>query len=245
MATYADNGIEIIAHLPGHSKDAFRSIWQIESLRIAKTDDGFWIKGFSSEDLKNPILYTIPNLQWFELKDHFLYVKGRRVPERKGPSGLLWSPIQQALTIELPSYNENLFEVNGKLNVELSLSSEEQETSASIVKLDELLVYVDTVPEHFFNTLKWCKMGDNEAILIGTTVLQIVSKRFWKVGTLFIPAGFDFHYSFLKDLLTDLKQKSETTDFWIFNQEGYHFALPQALLVPLTRSSVKSSLAKC
>jgi hypothetical protein len=245
MATNASNSIEFIAHLPTKSKDDFRQIWHLESVQIAKSDDGFWLKGFSQEDLKSTVVRSMLKLKLFELRDNLLFEKENRVPERKMPSGLLWHPIQRALKIDLPSFNENFFEVNGKLNIEFKLSSEEQQVWASIVKFDDLHKYVDSIPNHYFNDVLWCKYGSDQVFLLGTKVLPIISKRYWKFQDLLIPVGYDLKYPFLKQIIIDFKNKSEKDEFWIFNSDEHYIAVPKDQLIPMSRSSVKFTIQEC
>ena len=242
MATNANDSVEIIAHLPIKSKDDFRQIWHLKSVQIAKSDDGFWLKGFSQEDLNSIAVRSILNLNIFELRDNLLFHKKNRIPERKMPSGLLWHPIQRALKIELPSFNENLFEVNGKLNIGFKLSSEEQKVWASIVKLDDLYRYVDTVPNHYFNDIQWCKYGSDQVFLLGTKVLPLISTRYWKFQDLLIPVGYDLKHPFLKQIIADFKNKSEKKEFWIFNSDEHYFSVPKDQLIPMSRSSVKFTI---
>lgn len=245
MATNARDSIEIIAHLPTRFKDDFRQIWHLESVQIAKSDDGFWLKGFSPEDLKSVTVRSMLHLRLFELRDNLLFQKGNRVPERKIPSGLLWHPIQRALKVELPSFNENLFKINGKLNIEFKLSSEEHEVSASIAKMADLAKYVDSVPNHYFNEMKWSKYGSDQAVLFGSKVLPLVSARYWQFQDLFIPVGSDFKYPFLKQIIIDYKNTSGKDEFWIFNSDEHYIAVPKDQLIPMSRSSVKRTIQEC
>lgn len=245
MATDANNGIEIIAHLPTNAQEVFRQIWHMASIQIAKTDDGYWMKGFSHEDLVSAAVRSLPNIQLFELKEQLLYIKGNRVPERKLPSGMLWHPIQRALKITLPSFNENLFEINGKLRIELKSTSEEQEVFASVVKLDDLLKYVDSVPNHSFNDLKWCIFDTVHAFLVGPKVLPLVSTRYWKFQDLLIPVGYDLKHSFFKQIINDFKAKSGKDEWWVINPSQAYFAIPNDHLTPLNRASVKFTALSC
>lgn len=245
MATDAHNGIEIIAHLPTNSRETFRQIWHLDSIHIAKTDDGYWLKGFSHEDLGSAALRSMPNLHLFELKEQLLYKKGNRVPERKLPTGMLWHPIQRALKITLPSFNENLFEIHGKLTIELKSTSEEQAVFASVVKLDDLSKYVDTVPNHYFNDLKWCIFDAVHAFLVGPKVLPLVSTRYWKFHNLLIPVGYDFKHPFLKQIIIDSKTKSVKDEWWVLDPSADYFAIPNDHLIPLNRASVKFTTQTC
>jgi hypothetical protein len=245
MATHVGNGVESIAHLPGSSYEVFRQVWHLDSLRIAKTDDGFWLKGLTAEDIKRAEVRSILNLQFFELKELFLYLKGNLVPERKMPSGLLWHPIQQALKVDLPSFNENLFEVPGSLNLEFIPSSDEQDIFMSIVMKADLLKYVDSVPQHFYNELKWCVFGKEQAILLGVKIPSIVSVRYWKYKHLLLPVGYSFKYEFLKEVVNELHKKAGQNDYWVFNNAGSFFSLPQDPLSQMSRSSVKQTILEC
>lgn len=245
MATDVDDSIDVIVHLQEKSQDAFREIWHLENVRIAKTDAGYWLKGFTSQDLKSKEVRSISNLKIYEVNGNFLYLNGNRVPERKVPVGLLWHPIQQALKVDLPSFNENLFDVTGKLKIEFALSSDEQVMAASIVKVKELNMYVDSVPQHYFNDLSWCVLGKDQAVLLGSKILPMVSQRYWKYKNLLIPVGYDFKYGFLKEVVTNLQYKSNDNNFWVFDVSGTYFSLSKDLLVPMNRSSVKQTFLEC
>jgi hypothetical protein len=245
MATHADNSVENIIHLSQNSPEPFRQIWHLEAVRIAKTDDGYWLKGLSSEDLRSTEIRSILNLQIFELRDQFLYLIGKRVPERKMPSGVLWHPIQQALKVDLPSFNENLFDVPGKLTVELEVSSQEREIYASIVKKNDLYTYVDSVPQHYYSDLTWCIFGGDQAIMIGSKVLPIVSVRYWKYKRLLLPVGYDFKYDFLKEVLSELQKKEVSNDYWVVDSAGCYFSISEEILIPMSRISVKHTLQEC
>lgn len=245
MATDVDNSIEFIAHLQEKTHEVFRQIWHLENVRIAKTDAGYWLKGFSSDDVNTKEVRSFMNLQMYELRDNFLYLKGNRVPERKMPSDLLWHPIQQALKIDLPSFNENLFEVAGKLIIEFDICSEEHEVCAAIVKINDLNTYVDSVPQHYFNSLSWCVIGSDQALLFGTQILPLVSDRFWKYKNLLIPVGYDFRYGFLKEIVMEYQNNFEQDNLWVFDVSGNYFSVSNDLLTHLNRASVKQTFLEC
>lgn len=245
MAAHVSDSLEMIAHLPISSKEAFRQVWHLESLQIARTDDGYWLRGFSPEDLNDAAVRTLPDLRFYELRDTFLYLKKNRVPERKLPSGLLWHPIQRAFDVTLPSFNNNLFEVKGSLDISFSVSSEERPISASIVRLDDLLRYIDTTPQYVYQAMYWCKFGSDHAFLYGALTLPIVSKRYWSYHTIMLPVGYDLEFPFLKRVLQQLNASKDQTIFWIFDSEQQYQGIAKEHLIPLTRSSVKYSLQQC
>lgn len=245
METDARGSVERVALVSAGSKEYFRDIWHVESIQIGKTDDGFWLKGFSQEDVKRVELRAIPGVQFFELKGQFLYLPGNRVPERKFPLGVLWHPIQQALKVELPSFNENLFTVEGDIQVELAPHSVEQPAKAFIVELDELVRLMNLVPSNQYQQTSWCVFGENKALLLSKTVFPIVSNRFWQHEDLFIPVGYDFKYSYLKSIISKSQKLATSESFWLFDTDGTYAAIPKSSCQPLSRASVQLTLQQC
>jgi len=245
MAANVGNSVETIVFSSHESSDAFRAIWPIASLRIAKSEHGFWLKGFTKEDLKLPSFLAMGHIQIFDFKDPFLFLPGNQVPERKLPSGLLWHPIQTALKIKLPSFNENLFQVPGQLDLEFQSSIVERDATASLVSRSDLLKYVDSTAQHVYTKNLWCLFGEEMALVIGSEVLPLVSQRFWSYKNLLLPVGFDFNYDFLKDIVVDLQTKGQGNLFWLFESNGRLIEVDKEALVFLTRSSVKMTLQAC
>lgn len=245
MEADARGAVEFIVYSPVGAHDSFRDIWHFDKVQIAKTDDGYWLKGFSAEQLRSVELRSIPKLRLFELKNQMLYLVGNKVPERKFPVGVLWHSIQQALRLELPSFNENLFDINGNIHVELTTSSEEHPTKASLVSLNELETFMSRVPSNEYSPATWCLFDQSKALVLSTHVFPMVSDRYWEMNGLFIPVGYTFKYSYLQTLISQVKQVKAPEKLWVFDQNGDYTEISNESCQELTRGSLKLTLQKC
>lgn len=241
MAGDAAVDTRMIGYISREHEHSLESLWPFADLTVARSEDGYWIRGFKESILQDKEVQSAPMLRMYRFEEPFLYLGKNRVPERKLPHGLLWTPIQTAFRLKLPSHNENLFEVKGNLIVSLVSSKQERKVAASIVDLKALKRYVDTEPQFFFNHLNWCILNEKSALLLGAKVLPIPSQRYWSDQGLYLPSGFAFQHSYLATILSLEQQKA--TDYWFFREDGSHYKVDSNALVPLTRSSVKSTTA--
>lgn len=239
MATDVGNRLRLV-FLPRERKSELRKIWHLKHLSIASSNDGFWIKGIGQKENDLIEARKLIDSTQYEVVDGFLFLPGNKVPDKREVKGLLWSDIQSLVRLELPSFNENLFEVNGQIDAELVPVSDVQEVAASIMNVDDLSLFVNRNPSYMFDSCDWCLIEDNQGVVFGDRIFSIVSNRFWQFDSLLVPTGFDFSSELTKRIYNDtLKQTDDA--YFIFDRSGSYLTIPKDKLVPLTRSSFKQT----
>lgn len=221
-------------------KKLLASIRNWDSVKIAYTETAIWLKGFSEEQLKSPLLLQIPHLVFYEVKDNLLFPKGSLLPAKKVPSALLWSSIDRALPVELPSLNHNFFGIQEKIKVAIVKSEKERQATALLTYTGRLKDYVLTAPEVRLKPLQWTLIND-KALVLGTPVLPVNGITFWQKKDHLLPTGYDFEWDVLFETISKKINKNNTAII-VWNTDGTHFLLPKESLVPLSISSLRLTL---
>ncbi|MBL7746324.1 MAG: hypothetical protein JNM19_02755 [Chitinophagaceae bacterium] len=236
----ADNLVTYITRIPVAEEASIAFIRHWKNLGVAFDGDTIWMKGFSQEQINSPSLRQIPYVELYEQKGGLLFKKGKLVPERKIPGGLLWNPVQRAFPVLPGDLNHNYFGIQQKLTMRIVPAPDEQAATALLT--DKMIAkdYVTRSAAVRLQPLRWCLIGD-KAFFSGTPLLSIPGVAYWEYQGNYLPAGYHFEFPTLaKHIYRRLSPGGESKILW-FSDSSY-LLLPVKNLVPLSVSSARLSI---
>jgi len=219
MAKDSSNVIkEFWAEIPRIDEDFLGSIRDWKNVQIAPDDEVIWLKGFTDEQAVSSEIQQLPNFLLYELREGLLFRKDALVPSKKVRTALLWTPIDKALKLTFPISNNNFFEIDEKIEVQLKQSEEEQPAIALLSSISEIKYRIIEIPKFKLEKLDWIVIND-QALFIGNPMLSFPGKTFWTKDNHLLPTGFDFEF---KNLSSLLQQKyNATQEKWLlWNEDG-------------------------
>lgn len=239
MAQDASNDINYYLVIDGIHKADLANIRHWNNLKIAFDENRVWVKDFSYAQINSIEVKSIPYKKSFYAKHGKLFLQGSLLPDRNIPS-LLWTPIDRAIPIRLPSFNHNYFGVQEKVPINLVPSDREEEAVAMITGIVALQQYIETAPAIRLQKLMWVILDNDKVLLHGRPLLPIAGNVFWKQKDFLIPAGFNFDLFLLIDPLNNLiNPKNNYLVVW--DTVGTYFLVDKNDMQPLSISSFRSS----
>jgi len=218
-------------------KDFLGTIRHWDNLKVAHESDVIWVKDFSFEQISSPEILQIPYAKLYELKENLLFRKGKLLPVKKLPSGLLWTPILRALSVSLPKFNHNFFGIDQKVKITLKPSENTKEAYALLVDYEELKTYIESAPKYRLEPLRWIVV-DKKALIIGTPLLPLKGSTYWFENNFLVPSGYDFEWNVLTKIIQQkLNQAEENMVLW--NTDNTYSNIPIINIKPLSISSFR------
>lgn len=234
-----DNLNSYIASIAVAEEASLFAIRQWRNLSVAFDGDTIWIKGFSREQAFSSYLKQIPFIDLYEQREGLLFKKGKLVPERKMPRGLLWNPVQHAFPVSVGEVNHTFSGINQKVPVRIVPAATEQFATALLTEMDVAEDYITRSAAVRLQPLRWCIVG-TKAFFVGTPLLSIPGTAYWLHNGNFIPAGYDFEFPALgKSIYQRLDPERDSNVIWF--TDSRYVLLPVKNLVPLSVSSFRLS----
>ncbi len=165
-----------------------------------------------------PAVQSIPDKNIWQQRGDFLFKTGDLLPQKR-VSDLEWEDLKSALPLTLPAQNFNFFGVREKLPVQLVRSEKEEPVVALLLPLETLHSYIQTAPAVRLQGLTWTVLKSENALILGTPILPLPGKAFWKSGSLLLPAGWGFGFPALAQTIAEM-QKLEAPDSLCFWEAG-------------------------
>lgn len=203
MAENASNDISYYLLLNDTHKSDLAEIRQWNNLKAAFDGGWIWIKDLDYAQVNSVEVKSIPYKTVFYEKQGKLFPQNSLLPDRTVPA-LLWTPIDRALPVKLPSFNHNYFGVREKIEMCLVPSRTEEEAEAMIIGIDILEHYMTTAPAVRLQNLKWVLLNNDTILLLGKPLLPLTAAVYWKRDNFILPAGYDFELYLLSDALNAL-----------------------------------------
>lgn len=218
-------------------KDFLGAIRHWENLKIAFETNTIWIKEFTDDQIDSTELLQIPYIKIYELKENLLFEKGKQLPTKKLPSGLLWSPVLRGLPISLPNFNHNFFGISDTMQIALKRSEDVKKAYALLVEYQELKSYIEFAPKFRLEPLQWVVIN-NKALIIGKPLLPLKGNTFWSKNDFLIPTGYDFEWPVLTQTLKD-KLNPFDKNIILWNKDNSYSSIPKQNVKPLSISSFR------
>lgn len=223
----------------GYENDLAR-IRQWNNLKVGFENQIIWIKDFDYAQIHSIEVRSMPfKIVYFEIGNR-LYLLGHNLPERIVPS-LLWTPIDRAVPIRIPTLNHNFFGIDETIQINLVAREVESETVAMITTVDIVQRYLQYAPAIRLTQIRWVLLEDKKMFLLGTPLLPIPGDTYWSRKDLLIPTGFDFELFIISDLIQ--KKVNPGREHWVlWNTASSYSLIPKEKMMPLSRSSFKLTL---
>jgi hypothetical protein len=224
-----------------HIDDLVR-IRQWTNLKVGFEEGLLWIKDLDYAQAHSVEVKSLPFKTIYYEKDGKLVLLDHLLSERTTPS-VLWTPIDRALAVKLPSLNHNYFGITEKLSVRLVPTGNEMEGIAMIISLTVLKNYIETAPSFRLQHLRWCILHGNSALLIGKPFLPLPGKTYWQRKDFLLPAGVDFDLPLLTNALDELINPDRAY-FILWNEDATYSVIAKTSMTSLSRSSFHLTMAQ-
>lgn len=235
------NVISYLLQIRVDEKERLGAIRHWQNLKVAFDNTVIWVKDFSKEQINSIEVKQIPFTELFYLKNNLLFKYNSLVPEKKMHSGLLWTPINRALPVELSNYNHNFFGINERVSIKLIESSTEHEPHALLTTINDAQNYITTAAAIRLKNLRWV-IVNNELLIIGKPLLPLIGKTFWLKNDFLLPTGFDFELPVLEKSLQRLVNPNNDK-FIIWYKDASYACIDKNDAATLSISSFRKTIA--
>lgn len=232
------NDIKQYVSLPKKYEEELAGIRHFTNLQVGVANGTIWLKGIELYQTNHVALKTITGVQLYYEKGSTLYPDGSLLPYGRVPE-VLWTPISRALPIEKPAYNHNYFGVESKVKMLLVPQHTEKKAAAMVVNISDLEDYISTAPRVRLQHLSWTIIGE-KALILGSPLLPINGKSYWKENHFLIPTGYGFEISLLQSELNDVI--NEANDFVLWTTSGSYTIIKRSDSEALSLSSFRKTL---
>lgn len=239
MAQDIADAVNYYLHIEQINKNDLAGIRHWSHLKVAFDENSIWIKDFSAIEIHSLEVKTIPYKKVYYAQHGKLFLLNSLLPDRSEPA-LLWTPIERALPVELPSFNHNYFGVHEKIAISLIPSNKEETAVGILVNASILQQYLSTAPAIRLQPLSWVMINQDMAFLLGQPLLPVSGKVFWSKNDFLIPAGYDFDLAILAEPLAN--NLNPTHEYWVvWDIDSTYFLIRKTDFRPLSLSSFRST----
>ena len=237
MGQDVTNNIEYLVELKHSTKEALGSIRHWEGLSVASEGQSIWVKGFTASQMQSAALKAIPFIQRYSSKQGKLFPFGKLLPVRNIPA-LLWTPIERAIRLELPSLNHNFFEFQERISLSLIPSEKEQNAVGMRTTVAYLEAYIQTAPAVRLEHLRWSLIGTQMVFLLGTPVLALPGQMYWNRGNFLLPVGYDLDLYLLANAF-DTNVNPDNDNWLVWTEASNYYFLPKTKFEQLSIGSFR------
>jgi hypothetical protein len=241
MAENPSNHINFLLEIDQEHLSDLVQIRSWFNLKIAHEGRTYWVKGFTQQQLESLEVKSIPFKKLYSLQNHLLFPYGSKLPSKRLPSALLWTPLERGLPVTLPAYNHNYFGLPEKIQVKLVPADVEQPDLGLMVSLAMLSAYAQTAPAIRLQNLSWLILKPDTALVLGTPLLPVPGRSFWQRGSHLLPTGYDFELPVLHEVIQQ-KINPAQEEWVLWQPDGAYSLITKAQFRPLTISSVRLSV---
>lgn len=207
------------------------------NLKIAFDETHIWVRDFDHVQMNAFEVKSIPYKNVYYSKNGKLFLLNSLLPDRNIPS-LLWTPIERALPVELPSFNHNFFGIHEKIAINLVPSAKETDAFALVADISLLHQYISTAAAIRLKSLSWVKVGSSQALILGRPLLPVSGKVLWQMNNFLIPAGYAFELAILAEPLANLLNP-ERNCWIIWDTDNTYSLIRKKDFQPLSLSSFR------
>lgn len=237
MAADASNSINYYLAIDRATADDLGKVRHWSNLKVAFEDQRLWVKDLDYAQINSVEIKSLRSKSLYYEKEGRLFPLSSLLPERITPA-LLWTPIDRAIKITLPSLNHNFFGLNESIALQVTTSDQEVEPHAMRVSLEILKHYVESAAAIRLNVIRWVKLNKTDALLIGKPFLPLPGDAYWQRKDMLIPAGYDFDLPILSDVVQ--KMINPARDRWVvWNTDASYFSIVKEDFQTLSRSSFR------
>ena len=239
MGENASDLINYFMSIPVEFEEELAYIRHFDNLRVGYEGGIVWLKGFEEQQIRSLEVKLIMDKSLYYEKDNKLYLLDSILPECNIPSPM-WSAIKRAIPIEKPKHNNNLFEVNGEIKIDLVEDTYLQDSEAMLTSLSDLSQYIDTASDIRLKPLHWVIIN-NYALIIGKPLLPLPGKTFWRSGSFYLPSGYNLNFPLLYKSINHKINPRNNIVLW--DENGEYSIIRLEDLQTLSLSSVRKTLS--
>jgi len=239
MAIHSPDSLSYFLLLAREHERFLGTIRHWRNLQIGFDEGYIWIRDLNLMQVDSVEVKSIPYKEIYYQSGDWLFLKGSMLPDRRLPR-LLWSPIQRGLAIELPAFNHNYFGLDSKAEIRIVPSVKENESCGLLVPVYQLQTYMETAPAIRLKNLSWVVIED-QALILGTPLLPLRGKTFWKRNNFLLPAGFDLELPILTDTINELINIDQQCMI-VWNEAGEYFSIDKSFFQSLSISSFRLTI---
>lgn len=242
MAQNAPNDINYFLVIHESKKEDLASVRPWSNLKIAFEEKFIWVKDFDFAQINSLEVKCIPYKTIYYSKQGKLYLLNSLLPDRNIPN-LLWTNIDRAITIKLPSFNHNYFGLNENIATRIVACEYEHEAEIMITSITSLQQYIETAPAIRLQKLKWVILNNDKVLIIGKPMLPINGNVYWKKDNAILPTGFNFEFPLLTDVIhSTINPENQFLVIW--NTDNTYALIDKDEFEPLSLSSFRLSVNK-
>jgi len=235
MAKDVANNLNYFLLLDEKDQSYLGSIRHWENLKVGFDEQRIWLKDLDYAQMLSVEIQTLPSKKIYSEKEGKLFPVGSLLPEGRVPS-VMWTPIDRAFPVKMPSLNHNYFGLNDSIEIQLVETANEQASYALLVSLKDLESYLETAASVRLKDLSWTILNEKNALIIGTPILPLEGAAFWLDGQFLFPAGFSLELRSLNRQLETLLEIG-AGDLVLWHVSGTYTLIRENELESLTRSS--------
>lgn len=240
MAKNAANDLVYYLMLKEVYRDDLAAVRPWQNLKLAYDRDEIWIRDLSYVQVESPEVKCIPYKTLYYEQDGKLHLLNSELPDRNIPS-LLWTPIERALPVKLPSLNHNYFGVDQKVSLCLVRAEGEHEAEVMIVNLATLGDYLESAPAVRLAPLSWTMLNGNKALVAGQPMLPINADVYWRKDHFIIPTGYEFELDMLCASMNE--RLNPHNDSWIvWHSDNSYALIGKDDMEPLSLGSFRATI---
>jgi MoxR-vWA-beta-propeller ternary system domain bpX2 len=222
------------------NKDDLGNIRPWNNVKVGIEGNDIWLKDLDYAQIHSLEVKSIPYKTLFYAKEGKLFLLHSQLPDRTIPS-LLWTVINRALPIKLPTLNHHFFGITEKIKVNLIPSETEREAMAMMTSISDLQQYIENTAAIRLQQIQWTIVDKENVLLIGKPLLPIKGSTFWQRNTHLIPTGFDFDLHILAEEMQRLLNPQQ--EGWIvWDKDSSYFLVKKTDLESLSISSFRLSM---
>jgi hypothetical protein len=236
----AENFADHFVQIETIHKEYLGQIRHWDNLKVATEANFIWIKNFTELQLGSNELQSIPFTRTYISKSNLLFPKGSLLPLKKMPN-LLWTPIERALSIDLPSFNHNFFGINQSVDIKLNATETEQKASILFISTSLASNFILGASAIRLKALNWVLIDAESALIFGEPMLPINGRAFWQKGNFIFPVGLHLEFPLLEKIIEKKLNLFSGQLIWWTSEENYCL-INKSNLKPLTIASWKQTL---
>ena len=240
MAKNASNNVEYYVVIAEKNREDLANIRHWDNLKIGYLGDDIWIKNFDYVQINALEIKSLPAKTIYFAREGKLFLQNSPLPSRNIPSAM-WTNIDRALPIKIPTFNHNYFGIKEKISLNLVPSDVEKQAVGMMTSVQNVQKYLETAPEIRLKNLKWTIINSNKIFLLGHPILPILGEVFWRHNDFLIPAGYDFDLKILMDELA--VAINPQAQYWlIWREDSTYFKVKKTELAALSLGSFRRTL---
>lgn len=228
---------EYIVVLAEKDAEALGQIRCFPGLQAAAREGHIWLRGIVAKTQPPVLIRQLPALQTFLLgPGEQLFPIGGLTPTSLLPP-LDWQALPAFLPAELP-VSALPGSIGERVPLRIVASGRAEKGAALLTGWPVWAAYVEKAPAVRLQGLRFAASERSQALITGDILPPLPGREYWLQAGLLLPAGFDFEFPVLAELIRK-KYNPENATVLIFDENGAFEKIDRNLFAPATRSAIR------